>query len=226
MHTPYGMTEVLPVADISLTGIEAAGDGDGVCVGAPVHGVDVRVSPLDADGRAVGALTAEPGVTGEISVAAAHRKDRYDRLWATERESSREPGRHRTGDVGHLDDAGRLWVEGRLAHVVTTPEGPVTPVGVEQRVEHLAEVDAAACLGVGPRGTQAVVVVVVPAAAAAAPGPLAPLPLADLVRTAAGIPVAAVLLRDSSAGRRAPQLEGRPHRARARWAADLLAGRT
>ena len=31
-HTPYGMTEVLPVTDISLAGIEAAGAGEGVCV--------------------------------------------------------------------------------------------------------------------------------------------------------------------------------------------------
>ena len=67
-------------------------------------------------------------------------KDRYDRLWAIERQSSRNPGWHRSGDVGHLDDDGRLWVEGRLVHVVTTADGPVTPVGVEQRVEALPEV--------------------------------------------------------------------------------------
>ena len=30
LHTPYGMTEVLPVADISLAEIEAAGPGNGV----------------------------------------------------------------------------------------------------------------------------------------------------------------------------------------------------
>lgn len=35
-HTPYGMTEVMPVADIDLTGINAAGTGNGVCVGRPV----------------------------------------------------------------------------------------------------------------------------------------------------------------------------------------------
>ena len=51
-------------------------------------------------------------------------KDRYDPLWATERESSRDPGWHRTGDVGHLDAEGRLWVEGRLVHVITPPTAP------------------------------------------------------------------------------------------------------
>ena len=62
-----------------------------------------------------------PGVTGEIVVAAPWVKDSYDRLWATESAASRDGDRwHRTGDVGHLDSDGRLWVEGRLAHVVTT----------------------------------------------------------------------------------------------------------
>ncbi len=42
---------------------------------------------------------------------------------------ARHPGWHRTGDVGHLDDAGRLWVEGRLAHVVRTADGVVTRSG-------------------------------------------------------------------------------------------------
>ena len=46
MHTPYGMTEGLPLTDISLTEIEAAGAGDGVCVGRPLPGVEVLVAPL------------------------------------------------------------------------------------------------------------------------------------------------------------------------------------
>jgi len=48
-------------------------------------------------------------------------KEAYDRLWLAQRESVRTAGWHRTGDVGHFDAAGRLWVEGRLAHVVTVP---------------------------------------------------------------------------------------------------------
>src|SRR5205823_14210842 len=125
----------LPVSDSSLAQIEAAGPGDGVCVGRPLPGVRVGISALDALGRAPGDPTEAIGVIGEVCVAAAHVKERYDRLWATEQASSRNPGWHRTGDVGHLDAAGRLWIEGRLVHVVVTAEGPLTPVGIELRIE-------------------------------------------------------------------------------------------
>ena len=198
-HTPYGMTEVLPVTDVSLAGIEAAGTGDGVCVGRPLPGVEVRVSPLSPDGRADGEPTDRPDVPGEVCVRAAHVKDRYDALWALERSTSRDPGWHRTGDVGHLDAQGRLWIEGRLQHVVPTAAGPVTPVGIEQRVEAVDGVSAAAAVGVGPAGAQVVVVVVVPSGRRPRLGgrparpTLAGTELADAVRAAAGVDVAAVL---------------------------------
>ena len=245
-HTPYGMTEALPVTDVALPEIDAAGPGNGVCVGRPLPGVDVAISPLSPDGRADGALTRDPAVTGEISVAAAHVKDGYDQLWAVERASTRDPGRHRTGDVGHLDDAGRLWVEGRLVHVITTAEGPVTPVGIEQRAESVAGVRAAAAVGVGSSGTQQVVIVVcpeshvrdatrresgfpdtVPDTERRARRPGAPLlaagPLATAVRAAAGVPVAAVLVADALPVdiRHAAKID----RARvAAWAERVLAG--
>ena len=196
-HTPYGMTEALPVTDVALAEIDAAGPGNGVCVGRPLPGVDVAVIPLTTDGE----LTREPGVTGEISVAAPHVKDRYDQLWAVQRRSAREAGRHRTGDVGHLDAEGRLWVEGRLVHVVDTAAGPVTPVGIEQRVEAIDGIASAAVVGVGPAGTQQVVVVVVAEPGIAARRTGAPLlavaPLTSAVRAVAGVSVAAVLVADA-----------------------------
>ena len=51
-HTPYGMTEALPVTDVALAEIDAAGPGNGVCVGRPLPGVDVAVIPLTTDGGA------------------------------------------------------------------------------------------------------------------------------------------------------------------------------
>lgn len=225
-HTPYGMTEVLPVADIELGELDAVGAGDGVCVGRPVPGVTVSVSALDATGTATGAPTTAPGVTGEILVSAPWAKDRYDRLWATQARSARDAGRHRTGDVGHLDDAGRLWVEGRLAHVITTATGPVTPVGVEQRVLGLPGVRAAACVGVGPVQAQVVVVVVVPDVSPSRQDVLARPELATAVREAAGVPVAAVpvaavlVRRDLPVDVRHNSKIDRS--ALARWAADRL----
>ena len=124
-HTPYGMTEVLPVTDIELTEREMVGDGEGVCVGRAVEGADIRISPLDALGAPNGAATDSPDVTGEIQVRAPWAKDRYDRLAATQAASAEDGGWHRSGDVGHLDDQGRLWVEGRLAHVISTARGPL-----------------------------------------------------------------------------------------------------
>ncbi len=93
-------------------------------------------------------------------------------------------------------------------HVVDTADGPVTPVGIEQRVEAVPGVGAAAVVGVGPVGTQALVVVVVPEVGSRALGGRlrfrvarrrlrpAAYELAERVRRAAGVPVAAVLTAD------------------------------
>jgi olefin beta-lactone synthetase len=221
LHTPYGMTECLPVSNISLAEIEAAGPGNGVCVGRPLPGVRLRISALDAVGRTPGDPIEAIGMTGEVCVAAGHVKDRYDRLWATEQASSRNPGWHRTGDVGHVDAAGRLWIEGRMVHVIATAEGPLTPVGIEQRIEQLPQIRAAAAVGVGPLGTQQLVAIVVPSAArtwkgdrplpsrgrfpahpsnweslfkARTSNPLAEPALAAAARDVAGVPLAAVLV--------------------------------
>ncbi|HYI59121.1 MAG TPA: alpha/beta fold hydrolase [Microlunatus sp.] len=228
LHTPYGMTEALPATDVTLPEIEqaladAGPHANGVCVGRPLPGVSIRIDPLAAPtADPVGQLVDHPGVTGEICLAAEHIKDHYDRLWATQRRSASPPGWHRTGDVGHLDDQGRLWVEGRLVHVVSGSDGPVTPVGVEQRVEMLASVSMAALVGIGPPGTQQSIAVVVPVDSSTR-GPLAPADLSSDVRTAAGTPLAAVLVTDRLPVdiRHASKID----RARvARWADRLLAG--
>nr|WP_028049813.1 alpha/beta fold hydrolase [Cellulomonas sp. URHD0024] len=159
-HTPYGMTESLLVTDVSLDELRAAGAGNGVCVGRPVAGARIAISALAADGAATGEPATTPGATGEVLVSAPHVKERYDGLWLTQDASARDAGWHRTGDVGHLDADGRLWIEGRLAHVLVTDAGVVTPVGLELRARAVHGVRAAAVVGVGPRGTQQVVVVV------------------------------------------------------------------
>ncbi|MDH6235552.1 alpha/beta fold hydrolase [Cryobacterium sp. CG_9.6] len=204
-HTPYGMTEGLLMADISLTGIRAAaaaaqnGTGPGgVCVGLGAATTSIRISALDDHGNATGVAGTDANVTGEIVVSAPHVKDHYDRLWVTDRASRRnvptdERRWHRTGDVGHLDDAGRLWVEGRLPHVIVTATGVVTPVGPEQRIESVPAVSRAAVVGVGAVGTQQLVAVVETATGARRVG-LAAEALAGEVRASVSVPIAAILV--------------------------------
>ncbi len=173
LHTPYGMTEVLPVADVALAELELIGPGRGVCVGAPVDGCEVMVE-----------------TTGEVLVHAPWMSDGYDRLWHTQqrarplvRAGGTERVWHRTGDVGHLDEHGRLWIEGRVQHVITTPDGPVTPVPLEISAETITGVVRAAAVGIGPVGVQQVVLVLETAEGAEGPAPTS---LAAAVRAAVG----------------------------------------
>ncbi|WP_421082962.1 alpha/beta fold hydrolase [Rothia nasimurium] len=168
LHTPYGMTEALPATDISFEQIQEAeqdaaaglnGAGGGVCVGTPVAGASLQIAPLLPDGTASKSTTTDPGISGEILIAAPHVKDRYDTLWVTERASTETVGWHRTGDVGRFDAKGRLWVEGRLAHTLVTAQGVLTPVALEQAAELDPDVRRAAAVGVGPDGTASVVIV-------------------------------------------------------------------
>lgn len=174
VHSPYGMTEGLLLADITAQGVaeamEAASD-HGVCVGRPIEGVRFAIAPILPDGSPSDELIelSEPtaseavGVLGEFVVSADHIKSGYDRLWLTDIESKRDTAGghtwHRTNDIGHVDAQGRIWVEGRTQHIVTTPYGPVAPGGVEAVVDSVPGVSRSAVVGVGPHGNQALVVV-------------------------------------------------------------------
>jgi acyl-CoA synthetase (AMP-forming)/AMP-acid ligase II len=187
------MTEALPLTEVTLDELRDA-RGRGVLVGRPLDGVDIAIAPLDAAGVPASDIGQDADVTGEIVVRCAWMRDRYDRRWATQHRADSPRGWHRTGDVGHIDALGRLWVEGRLAHVFTTTEGPVTPVAGELAAQRAVGVPLAALVGVGPPGVQ------VPVIALLMPGPA--LGLADVdvtarvreaVRAETGLEVAAVL---------------------------------
>ena len=231
-HTPYGMTEVLPVANISLDELTQPNSqtrppsaAAGVCVGYPVNGVRVRIDKLDDLGEPLGEPDDTPGVLGEIVINAAHIRHGYDRLWYTEQMASNPAGAHRSGDVGQLDQQGRLWVGGRLGHVICTADGVVAPVAAEQLIELLPQVALAAIVGVGPQGTQAVVAVVQLADAHASHDINASLDLTDEVRHCVKLPmdIAAVLIaKKLPVDRRHNSKIDRT--AIAHWASRVLAG--
>ena len=98
----YGSTEAEPIAELDMDEVspkdrDAMSSGRGLLAGRPVAGIEVRI--LD----------------GEIVVAGDHVNRGYLDP-ARDRETKIAEGGtiwHRTGDAGHLDDAGRLWLLGR-----------------------------------------------------------------------------------------------------------------
>jgi olefin beta-lactone synthetase len=117
--TPYGATEALPVACIAGSQLrETAGQtarGYGVCVGKPVAGVEVKL--LEPDAAGIG----EIAVRGPVVSA-----EYYGRPDATAASKLREADGtfwHRMGDMGRLDEQGRLWFCGRKSDRVAAGAG-------------------------------------------------------------------------------------------------------
>jgi acyl-CoA synthetase (AMP-forming)/AMP-acid ligase II len=131
--TPYGATESLPVAvnssDVVLAETRFATEkGAGTCVGFPVPSIELEIigvddGPIEAwsDG-----LVLPAGETGEIVVKggqvthAYFDADEHNRLGKI---PDGDTVRHRMGDLGYLDERGRLWFCGRKSQRVVTRDG-------------------------------------------------------------------------------------------------------
>ena len=162
VFTPYGATESLPVAVIGSDtilsdtrhGTEA---GQGVCVGTPVPSMEVSIIPISDDPiPSWDAVTPLPtGEIGEIVVKGPVVTPGYYAREASTALAKIRDGdqvRHRMGDVGYLDDAGRLWMCGRKAHRVQTQDGPMFTVPCEAIFNTLPEVRRTALVGLGETG--------------------------------------------------------------------------
>jgi acyl-coenzyme A synthetase/AMP-(fatty) acid ligase len=67
---------------------------------------------------------------------------------------------HRMGDLGYLDDPGRLWFCGRKAHRVWTAGGPLDTICCEAIFNTHPAVFRSALVGVGPKGNQTPIICV------------------------------------------------------------------
>ncbi len=133
LHTPYGATESLPVASISGREVlgetaEATKRGAGTCVGRPFPAIRVKIVEITAGPVAnlADARELPAGEIGEILVQGPSTTREYFRRPEATRLAKIADGEnfwHRMGDVGYLDDGGRLWFCGRRAHVVEAAHG-------------------------------------------------------------------------------------------------------
>ncbi len=169
VYTPYGATEALPVTLPSvrglLDGLSAKTEaGAGVCVGLPISGTELRVIPI-ADGPVTldEARPVLPREMGEIMVKSPVTTAAYHRRPQDNQRSKVKDGSgfwHRMGDVGYLDDEGRLWFCGRKNHRVQSAHGPMYTVCCEAIFNRHPWVYRTALVGVGPAGQARPVIVV------------------------------------------------------------------
>ena len=169
VHSPYGATEALPVATIEASEVlgtaatpgtaAATLAGRGTCVGRSVPGIEVRVIAI-TDGPIPDIATTRTcavGEIGEIIVAGPVVTRSYDRLPDADAVSKIADGEriwHRMGDLGYLDDSGRLWFCGRKAERVETAGGPLYTDCVEPIFNAHPAIHRTALLGFGKRGAQ------------------------------------------------------------------------
>jgi len=142
VFTPYGATECLPVASIGSDEIlgetrAETEQGKGVCVGRPVPGLTVKIIRITDEPIAAWSddLELPRGETGEIAVSAPQASPTYfNREPSTTLAKIPLPGGgflHRMGDVGYLDERGRIWFCGRKSHRVVTAAGTLFSIPCE-----------------------------------------------------------------------------------------------
>ena len=165
VFTPYGATESLPVAALGSKTIlgetrHGTENGGGVCVGRPVDGMDVAIIGIDDEPieRWSDDLTVPAGEIGEIVVKGpVVTPGYYNREASTKLAKIKDADgsiRHRMGDVGYLDEDGRLWMCGRKAHRVQAEHGPMFTVCCEAVFNRHPKVRRTALVGVGDPGAQ------------------------------------------------------------------------
>lgn len=170
IFTPYGATECLPVCSIGSREIlsetaELTGKGRGICVGRPVTGLSLAIIPVTEEPLASwdDNLRLPAGEIGEIVVKAPQATREYFARSDATRLAKILDGEgfwHRMGDLGYLDEAGRVWFCGRKSHRVITRQGTFYTIPVEGVFNTHPEVFRTALVGVGKRGEQRPVICV------------------------------------------------------------------
>ncbi len=164
IHTPYGSTEALPVTDIMATELvrqseEESSYSRGICVGYPLPGLVVKVIEISDEPIPLwsGCSTCPNGEVGEIVVKGAHITSEYKNdvpanTLSKILDPSSDETWHRMGDLGRIDDQGRLWFYGRKNHRVLCASDTLFTIPTEAVYNRHPNVMRAALVGVSVIG--------------------------------------------------------------------------
>ena len=146
----YGLAEATLAVAIWPFGTPLKVDPSGrfISVGRPCRGVSVRILPPREDASSDPDLPLAPTDIGEICVKSPGvMLGYYNNPEATARVLSAD-GWLRTGDLGFVDEAGCLYVTGRLKDLMILGGENIAPNDVEEIVDHVPGVRYSAAVGV------------------------------------------------------------------------------
>jgi acyl-CoA synthetase (AMP-forming)/AMP-acid ligase II len=170
-YTPYGATESLPVSNISGDYIlqytaKLSEKGHGICIGKPVHNIEVKIiKTIDGPIKHFNDVTLMPKFEpGEIIVRGKVVTKEYLDLPSKTLEAKIicDDGSfwHRMGDIGYLDEEGKIWFLGRKTHRVETIESKMYPIACEAIFNLHPLVKRSALVGIGKLGDQKPAIVI------------------------------------------------------------------
>jgi long-chain acyl-CoA synthetase len=156
----YGQTEVGGAISIESVRDVLSGLRRPNSVGKPLPGMEVRILGLDGEEQ-------PNGEDGEITVRSSANSIGY--LGSEDHQGTMGGGRLRTGDIGHFDQDGYLYVTGRIRSLIICGGFNVIPEEIEAAIIDGVEVLDAAVVGLpDPRLGEIPVAIVEPAADVAA----------------------------------------------------------
>ncbi len=168
IHTPYGATESVPILSIESNEIlsetkKLSEEGYGTCIGRPIQDAVIKIIKISDEPIKTWSddMLVNPGEVGELTVAGSLVTDSYyNNPKANEYAKIRENGhiRHRMGDLGWLDNSGRIWFCGRKNHRVITENGTLFSVSCEAIFNNHPNVARSALVGIGPKDKQTSVI--------------------------------------------------------------------
>ncbi len=114
-------------------------------IGKPSPNVNIRI--VDENGN-----NSNPGWKGDILVRGGHVLKEYWQDGRLTSESFRQ-GWFCTGDVGHMDEQGYIYLDGRKKEIINVGGLKVSPVEVEYALNQHEDVKECACIGIpDPKG--------------------------------------------------------------------------
>ena len=146
----YGLAEATVGVCTWTPGTAPLVDARGVVsVGRPFPGVDIKI-----------VLDGEPVAVGEVGEIVIHSPANTRGYFSDAAETARLFWRDeyiRTGDLGYLDEAGRLFVTGRIKNIIKHAGATIFPQEPEQIADALGGIRRTAAVGIdsgGPEGEQ------------------------------------------------------------------------